>query len=187
MRKTLLLAGVACLFSLQSKAADFKPYIGLDAGASHIEYTSYQSTGLENYFDENFGIASLNIGTRIGDYFGLELSTTGSTASENSGVDFSYSSVGLDAFGYVPLTTNMELFASAGAGYYTLDLKSDAGYKDVEIHYQDSDYAFRLGAGAQYNFNDNWAMRGMIRHAFFDDNYFVDSITEATLGVRYSF
>ncbi len=34
MKKTLLLAGVACLFSLNANASEVKPYVGLDVGMS---------------------------------------------------------------------------------------------------------------------------------------------------------
>ena len=42
MKKTLLLAGVACLFSVSANAMDlsreFRPYIGLDYVYSHADY-----------------------------------------------------------------------------------------------------------------------------------------------------
>lgn len=58
---------------------------------------------------------------------------------------------------------------------------ADIGYSDNE-----DKTAFRVGAGAQYNFDDNWAIRGMLRHIFVD-SYAVDTLTELSAGIKYNF
>lgn len=180
MKKTLLLTGMACILSCQANAMDIKPYIGADMGASHAELQ-----GFLDGFDDNFAVANINAGIRLNDYFGLETSVQSSSEAETYGLDLSYSSINLDALGYIPLNKNWELIGSVGAGYYTFDLGTDIG-DDYEVHYQTNEYAFRTGIGLQYNFNEKWAMRGVARYAFIDSDE-VDSITELTLGVRYNF
>jgi len=186
MKTILLLSGVASLLAFQANAADIKPYVGLDAGYSHVEYPI---PGYLASFSENFGIMNFNVGTKIGKYFGLEVSAQASTTKEdntNYGVELSYNSVGIDALGYVPIGNKVEIFASAGVGYYTFDLSKDM-YDNFSTHIQYSDTAFRIGGGAQYNFNNHWAMRGMVKYAFINADYIVDSVTEVSVGIRYSF
>lgn len=45
---------------------------------------------------------------------------------------------------------------------------------------------YRLGAGAQYNFNDNIAARAMVRYVDTDIDG-LDNIVDLTLGIRYTF
>ncbi|MBQ8436467.1 MAG: porin family protein [Alphaproteobacteria bacterium] len=175
MNKTLLLASAATLIAFNANAADIKPYVGADIGYSHAEL--YEPW---NIFDDNFVIGSFNVGTKISDYFGLETSVQTSAKTESYGIDLSYNSYGIDAFGYLPVNNNVELFASAGVGFYEFEAEG-YGYSLSE-----EETALRVGLGAQYNINDNWGIRGMLKHAFVD-SYSVDNITELSAGVRYSF
>lgn len=174
MKKTLLLATVAGLFTFQANAADFKPYIGADLGYSQAELNNVWSN-----FDDNFVIANINLGTKIGNYFGIEASAQSSNKNESYGVDLSYNSYGVDVFGYLPIN-NVELFASTGVGFYTFEAERDG------FSLSEDKTSLRVGLGAMYNFNDSWAMRGMVRHVFVDSDA-VDSITELNAGIRYSF
>lgn len=64
MKKTLLLAGVACLFSVSANAMDlsreFRPYIGLDYVYSHADYKDMVREPKKSY---NSG--AVNVGTWI--------------------------------------------------------------------------------------------------------------------------
>lgn len=122
MKKTLLLTGMACIISCQANAMDIKPYIGADMGASHAELQ-----GLLDGFDDNFAVAGINVGAKFNNYFGLEVSAQSSSEAETYDLDLSYSSINLDALGYIPLNKNLELIGSVGAGYYTFDLGTDIG------------------------------------------------------------
>lgn len=175
MNKTLLMAGVASLIAFNANAVDFKPYIGADIGYSHVELNEPF-----NLFDDNFVLGSINIGSKITKNFGVEASTQNSAKNESYGVDLSYNGYGLDVFGYLPVNNNVELFASAGVGFYKFEMEG-YGYSDNE-----DKTAFRVGAGAQYNFDDNWAIRGMLRHIFVD-SYAVDTLTELSAGIKYNF
>lgn len=180
MNKTLLLAGIACLISTQSNALEIRPYVGADLGAAKADLQG----ALDN-FDDDFAVAGFNLGAKFNKYFGIEASIQSSSDAETDDWDLSYSSVNLDALGYIPLNNNWELFASAGAGYYTIDVETDLG-NGYDLHIQTDEFAARTGLGIQYSFNEKWAMRGAVRYAFIDSDE-VDSITEVTLGVRYNF
>lgn len=183
MKKTLLLAGVACFLSTQVNASEIKPYVGLDIGAAKAEY-GYWLDGA----DDNFVITNLNVGAKFNKYLGIELSTQASSEVDVEGFgDLSYSSVNLDAVVYAPVAKKVELFGLAGVGYYAFDLNMGEGiFPDADIHVQNEEIALRIGGGIQYNIDEKWAIRGAIRHAFVDNDY-VDSLTEFTLGVRYNF
>lgn len=183
MKRTLLLAGIACLFSVQVNAFEVKPYVGFDIGGSKADY-GYVLDGE----DDTFVVSNLNIGARFGKYFGVEFSSQASSEIDIEGWgDLSYSSLNADAVVYAPVSQQAELFGTAGLGFYTLDL--DMGENllvDCDTHIQNEEVAFRIGGGVQYNISDKWAVRGAVRYAFIDNDY-VDSLVEATVGVRYNF
>lgn len=184
MRKTLLLAGVACLFAAQAEAEGINPYIGFDLGATRIEYSDKVGGG----HPDAAAVANLNFGLRFNRYFGLELSSQASSETDVEGIgDLSYSSIGIDAVGYLPCSSKVELFAMAGIGHYKFDLKIDQKIlDDLDVHATTDETAFRAGLGVQYNINDKWAIRGMARYHHIDNDYF-DYVGDVTVGVRYSF
>ena len=65
MKKTLLLAGVACLFSVSANAMDlsreFRPYIGLDYVYSHADYKDMVREPKKSY---NSGAVNLDYALR---------------------------------------------------------------------------------------------------------------------------
>lgn len=183
MKKTLLLAGVACLLSAQVNASEIKPYVGFDVGGSKADY-GYWLDGE----DDTFVVSNFNIGAKFNKYFGVELSAQASSEIdiEEFG-DLSYSSINADIIGYASVNDKVDLFGLAGIGYYTFDL--DMGENilpDCDTHLQNEEVAFRIGGGIQYNINEKWTMRGAVKYAFIDNDY-VDSLTEVTVGVRYNF
>ena len=183
MRKTLLLAGVACLFAAQAQAEGFNPYVGFDLGGSKMEYSNKVGGG----HPDATSVANLNFGLKFNNYFGLELSSQASSETDVEGAgDLSYSSVGIDAVGYLPCNEKVDLLAMAGVGYYNFDIKLDQKLDDLEVHLTKNETAFRAGLGVQYNINEKWALRGMARYHHIDSDYF-DYIGDITVGVRYNF
>ena len=183
MKKTLLLSGVACLLSTQANAETIKPYLGFDLGVTKIEYSNKIGSG----HTDTMAVADINFGLKFNQYFGVELSSQASSESDVESMgDLSYSSIGIDAVGYIPLNTKLELFAMAGVGYYDFDLKINRKVYDLEVHAIKHETAFRGGLGLQYNINEKWALRGMARYHYIDNDFF-DYIGEAVLGVRYTF
>ena len=73
MKKTLLLAGVACIFSYNANAmnisSDLKPYIGLDYVYSKADFKG-EASRLEksNLLKDNYNSGVINAGIKLGDY-----------------------------------------------------------------------------------------------------------------------
>lgn len=182
MKKTLLLAGVACLFAASANA-EVKPYVGLDWNYSTFDY----AYNLENAVEDDYQSASLIAGAKLHENFGLEAFYQLSQPEKNTG-DYGatthsrFQAYGLDALGYLPLGCDgtVELIAGAGIGEYEMKVRNVA-FSDKE-----EAFGYRLNFGAQYNIDENWAVRGMYRHVYTQHSY-IDAIDEFSLGVRYSF
>lgn len=190
MKKYLLLSAATCLFAAQAHAYGnaygnsygLEPYIGFDLGATHIK-----SSGDELDGSGTVGAANLNLGVKFNPYFGLELSTQASGDTDVDGVgDLSYSDIGIDAVGYLPLNYQWELFGMAGIGYYDFDIELDHKVNGWRVHYDKNETAFRAGLGAQYHMNDNWAVRGLVRYHHIDSKY-IDYVSDFMIGLKYKF
>lgn len=77
MKKTLLLAGVACLFSYSANAMDLsqdiRPYVGLDYVYSHANYKNDASRLEKNKFiKDDYNSGAINAGVMIDDYTSIE-------------------------------------------------------------------------------------------------------------------
>ena len=103
----------------------------------------------------------------------------------------SYTAMGIDAIGYLPINQDFEILASLGLAQY--DFESEAKYHDLNddergVEKKDFDsLGFRIGIGAQYNITNNLALRGMARYIKMNDDEYVKSLTEFSLGLRYMF
>lgn len=186
MKKTLLLAGVACLISATAAHAmdytNIKPIIGLDYAYDNAEFKK-ESKGLNDDF--NSGIISL--GTRIGDYSSVEafyqLAGEKKTSTDVAKYKAKFSAYGLDVYGHLPLgcEQKVELLGSLGLGIYDIDIKRDGG-KVVDTNR----VGYRIGLGAQYNFTPNVAGRIMGRYDYIGNGQ-LHSMNEVTAGIRYAF
>ena len=183
MKKYLLLSAVACLLATQAGAYDFEPYIGADLGATHIKTAGNDLNG-----SDTVGVADINFGAKFTPYFGLEISSQASGDADVKGADedLSYSSIGIDAVGYLPLNYEWELFGMAGIGYYDFEIELDHRVNGWKVHYDKNETAFRAGLGAQYNMNEKWAIRGLVRYHHIDSKY-IDYIGDAMIGLKYKF
>ncbi len=198
MKKSLLLASVAAsLFAVNANAIDFKPYVGLD-----YSYTkaSTNDVVVENvyvpseFYEDTFNSFSINTGVKLNKNFGLEIfyqkSATeegktstliiGGTPLATDKIETSFDAFGLDAQGYLPINDKFDLIGSIGLGKYDFEMKG-FGTKASE-----DEVGYRLGIGAQYNINENFALRGMARYIIIDGNA-VNDMTEFSAGIRYSF
>ena len=78
MKKALLLAGVASLFSYNAHAmmgmpSDFRPYVGVDYVYSKADYKDEASRMEdEGYLEDNFNSGVINAGIKMGDYYSIE-------------------------------------------------------------------------------------------------------------------
>jgi len=198
MKKTLLLAGVAgTLFTLNANAMDLKPYVGLDYSyvkASTNNIVVEDVLVSSEFYEDSFHSAVVNAGIKLHKNVGLEAfyqkssKEDGKLASLNIGgttvgtdkLETSFDAYGLDLQGYLPLNENIELIGSAGLGQYKFKMKG-FGYTA-----KDDETGYRLGLGTQYNINEHFALRGMIRYNIIDSDA-VDDIKEFSLGIRYNF
>ena len=186
MKKTLLLAGVACLISATASNAmdyrDIKPIIGLDYAYSDADFKK-SSKGLNNDF--NSGV--LTIGSKMGEIMSVEAfyqmageqkSTVGTDKMKAE-----FSAYGIDAYGHMPLgcEKKFELLGSLGLGIYDINIKKNGG-KVVDTNR----VGYRMGLGAQYNFTDNLAARVMARYNYIGNGH-LHSMNEVAAGIRYSF
>lgn len=181
MKKTLLLAGVACLVSLSANAFEYKPYVGIDYAYDKADFKK-EAKDLKDGF--NSGI--INAGARFGDYMGLEafyqMSGDRKTHGEDYNVKASFEAYGVDAYGYMPLGCDktFDLLASVGVANYDTEIKGEDAKEDK------SRVGYRFGLGAQYNITENIAARVMGRYNYLGMSN-LDNFQEVTAGVRYTF
>lgn len=183
MKKTisaLMVAVSAVAFAASANAADYTPYVGVDYINSHV-------------FSKNLQNAAVNVGTKYNKHFGTEIfyqtpieSKTWNTRDEDGVYKHkaSYRSYGLDAYGYLPLGCDQVWSVLGTAGIAQVDAK----YKETgEKSHKENGWAYRIGAGVQYDVTEDWAVRVLARYSFLDKVSGVDHIMDVTAGVRYSF
>ena len=76
--------------------------------------------------------------------------------------------------------SGFNLLGTIGLANYDLEVKG-AGDKDTWTR-----VGYRAGIGAQYDFNENWAARGVRRNSYIGTKA-VDNLKEVTAGIRYTF
>ena len=189
-----------------------RPYIGLDVATTKMDFGDEQWVkdydGGDNYFDDGNTSLSLVVGAKFNKHFGLEAFYQKSGDGKNEaeyedneewgvwGKDkttISYTAMGIDAIGYLPINQDFEILASLGLAQY--DFESKISYSEIGVYgyYEGSEskdfdsLGIRLGIGAQYNFNEHFALRAMARYIKMYDDEYVKSLTEFSLGLRYMF
>ena len=166
----------------------------------------------EKSLKDKFTTGVAVLGTKINKYFGFEafyhFETNGKKSDYHEGEvgngeytdsykrSLSYHAVGLDLQGYMPLNEEIELIASLGLGeyYFNSTTYTNFTYKGFitdyfkgTSHENFDSLGIRLGLGAQYNFNEHFALRGMFRYVKMTDDECVKNLIEASLGLRYMF
>ena len=172
----LAVAVSATAFAAPASALEYKPYVGLD----YVRSAPASYNGREAR--PQYNSASVNVGTTYNNYFGTELFYQASYKAERT-ARTSYSGYGLDLIGYLPIGCDgLNLLGTLGIGEYT------ARYKIPGTSTTETGLGYRFGAGAQYNFDNNWSARALVRYVEFDkfgDSF--DHVVEYVGGVRYSF
>ncbi|MBR6409446.1 MAG: porin family protein [Alphaproteobacteria bacterium] len=188
MKKTLLLAGVACLVSLNANAGywsdiynEMKPYIGADYIYSYAKFG-----GPAKHMKDSYHSGSVNLGARMYGYWGLEAfyQQAGKRERHIEGKKHSaeFLAYGADMYGYAPVgCSQFNLLGSLGLANYRFDFK----YPDVASKKQNR-MGYRAGIGMQYDFNEHFAMRVMGRYTYLGMNR-VNNLKEVTAGLRYMF
>ncbi len=186
MKKTLLLASVACLISVSANAQqsfrdEFKPYVGVD-----YVYDRLDLKNQAKFLKKNYNSAMINAGVEMTEYASLEafyqLSGTRKSNLDNGRKKkFKFDAYGLDLYSYLPMgcTQKFSLLATAGAAVYGTELKYDG--KDTK-----SRVGYRVGGGAQYKFTDNISARVVGRYGYIGTRD-LNHVAEVTAGLRYAF
>lgn len=186
MKKTLLLAGVACLFSFGANAADYsmkelKPYVGLD-----YVYTN-ANVKKDTHVKKDYNSLAINAGVKMNDHIGLEafFQQSGERKSMKGTIHeikSEFYAYGLDMYGYMPVGCDgMSLLGSLGLANYNVKLKHySAGSEDKQR------MGYRAGIGAQYDFTENLAGRLMYRYSYLGMKE-LKNLNEITAGIRYTF
>ncbi len=179
MKKTLLLAGVACVLSLNANASEIKSYVGLDVGVADVGLSS----GLNSIAEDSYTTLSVNAGAKLNQNFGLEgFYQISDDEDTKLGVgETSFEAYGIDAIGYVPMGEKTNLLGSVGLGQYDVEISGLGG------NASEDSLGYRFGLGADYALTDSLSARAMARYVLIDDMESVDDITEVSLGLRYTF
>ena len=182
MKKTLLMAGDACMFAANANAA-IRPYAGL----AFNYYTFDYAYDIENAIEDDYQSVSFVAGAKFHRNFGAEVFYQHSGKEKNTYDEDKYTTAfqayGVDFLGFLPLGCDgeVELIAGAGIGEYEMKVKMVGAGSDKE-----ETLGYRLNGGAQYNIDENWSVRGMYHHVYTQKS-FIDAIDEFSLGVRYNF
>lgn len=182
MNKGLLLAGVACLFATAANA-ELTPYVGADYTYSMRRMDTAATRAL---VDHSVGVTAV-AGVRLNKWAGLEAfyQITKPETNHLGATKFHdrMQAYGLDAIGYLPLGCDQkfELLAGAGLGEYEMKVRANSIRAD-----KFEGYGYRLTAGAQYNLDEHWTVRGTYRHVYVNKT-FLNDLNEVSLGLRYNF
>lgn len=174
-----------------------RPYVGLDVGDSKIKFGNL-GTGvrlnLKDVIDDSYLSFTVVAGMRFNKHFGTELFFQQSEENKRTVADYGdfetragtkFNAYGIDFIGYVPVSQDVELLAALGFGNYNFDTKF--GNETMSGIDQISTTGLRFGAGLQYYFNDNLALRVMGRYVRMNDDYILKNMIEASVGLRYMF
>ncbi len=178
MRKNIALLAAVSAFAFASSASamEFKPYVAADYTYTDAQAATFNAGG------------KVAVGTDYNKYFGTEVFyqfTDSDRVNTGSGTDeTSLRSYGLDLYGYLPLGCDQVFSLVGTAGIANLDFKdkTDGAQRETE-----NGLGYRLGAGVQYSFTDNLAVRALYRYTFTDKVNGLDHIDEGSLGIKYNF
>ncbi|HRJ52886.1 MAG TPA: outer membrane beta-barrel protein [Candidatus Thiothrix moscowensis] len=113
-------------------------------------------------------------------------SKTGNTSGSSAGLENELTGISVAAVGYVPVATQIEAFGKGGAIFWDRETTQTAGGATTSS--KDEGTSPLLGAGVQYQVNDNLHLRGEWEHMF---NVGSDSAYETdadlySIGLMYS-
>lgn len=206
IKTTLGLA--ALLIAVPAQAQEFKPAFAPYVGFDLVHYNVSYDDGGDNYLEDRLNGFNIHVGNRFSKYFGAELGYTRTrdedkdiaagtvivpglftTAAGKTKVQLQ--SITLDAMGYLPLDQEerFELIGTAGISWTKADLNLNipTNIAAVNLSDDDSEFGFRVGAGAQFNITENVSVRGLARYQKVDFDDVADRAWVYTAGLNFSF
>lgn len=163
-------------------------------GELSINKPSFSKTigsDLKKALDKNKAGANVFVGARFNQYFGAELgygfiAKTKGNATDSDGNNASVTNkatnIYVDALGYLPVATKVDLIGAVGVG--RLANKGTIYSSKAESKY--NKVGARVGVGAQYNVTDNVAARAMVRYQQGNKD-FQKANTSLAIGAAYTF
>lgn len=213
MKKLLCTAAALAAISLPAQAQEItmKPYVGIDLMRTSLSYNeSYNAGGGivlngESLLDDSLNGFNIHVGNRFHKNFGVELGyfrtsegkkniAAGATVGPGvvAAVPFTskvkLSGFTLDALGYLPVDdqNRFELIGTAGLAWSKGEVELSVPGIGAAGN-DESEFGFRLGGGAQFNFTDNVGIRGLARYQQADFEDVVDREWVYSVGLNYSF
>ena len=112
----------------------------------------------------------------------------GLVATTNFSTDISSYGFTLDAMGYLPIDKKerFELIGTAGVSWTKAEISLNAP-TIANASTSESEFGFRLGAGAQYKLTEKFNIRGIARYQTADFEGVADNATTFSVGINYNF
>lgn len=190
---------------IQINSLNVHPYLGIDGALGKGKYKKEDDEFLFGETMKRFGVFG---GLQFNQYVSLEGFYTSGSMEEKTrraaitefaeakitdNIDFS--AYGFDLMGYLPIQRNLDIILGLGYGWYDFDAEAkfnlynssiDASYAG-KLKGSAKDEAIRFSLGAQFWFNESWAVRLLGRYMDFSDGKVLENMMEFSLGLRYMF
>lgn len=197
MKKTLLLAGMACgMFAASAQAKIWTPYVGVDYVYNDADFESPYHKQLASEFNAVSGSVGIKIlpGMALEAFYQQsgdesQISHNNIIAGDTLDASVKYKSYGVDLVSDMLNLGLVEVLSSVGVSRYEFDISRN--YNSGTGLYNNHDItldgnALRFGLGGQVNLTENIGIRAMGRYIFTDISD-VKTIKEFTVGLRYTF
>lgn len=209
--KKLLLTSAIVMLSLPAHAQELKPYIGLDLMRLNVDYNDNigVAPGValngNTLLEDSLNGLNIHVGSRFHKNFAVELGyfrtqeeekniaagTTigpGVVAAANFQTSVQLQGLTLDGLGYLPLGQNgmFDLIGTAGISWTKGEAEialpgGGSGSSD------ESELGWRVGGGGQFNFNEKFNVRGIVRYQTADFDGLADNAWVYSAGLNFNF
>jgi len=172
---------------------DVRFYLGGELNYNSPSWTKVETTGGASFTAKKkkpgFGVLA---GAKFNEFVGAEIGYNFFKKSNNNTVTGAagkgtakLSNMYADVIGYLAVAPEVDLLGSVGFGRMKPKVTVDNATMKDGVN--KAKVGYRLGAGAQYKFDDNLAARLMVRYQKGKKSSAVKSLTQAGLGLTYTF
>ncbi len=176
---------------IYTKNNNFKPYIGINAGANIASYT------IETDMDDTYYSATINAGARIGYNFGIGFFFTHSgnnnlqltSTHETINHEVYYMGYGFDIYGYYNLAPDFDFFTTFGVSNYKFydDYEYISSFYATTDKISENQVTTRLGIGLMYTFPGD-KVSAIFQYQYIPLNMdIIRNMNEFSIGMRYTF